>query len=194
MADLSSHELEVSVVSADEYGNGVAAAHLMAQALDGKGEVGLVFHAADFNVTRQRYKAVKATFAEDYPGIKIIAEQGIGGPDFSGDGEKAASAMLTEHPRIKGIWAVWDVPAEGVISAARNAGRDDLVITTMGRVLSEAPEMVLPKPFFSRQSASSSAGSSSIWNEKRSSTSSRSLGKSMSALSTSSISTTQRFC
>lgn len=121
----------VSVVSADEYGNGVASAHLMAQALGGTREVGLVFHAADFNVTRQRDKAVKATFAEDYPRIKIVAEQGIGGPDFSGDGEKAASAMLTEHPRIKGIWAVWDVPAEGVISAARNAGRDDLVITTI---------------------------------------------------------------
>jgi len=121
----------VSVVSADEYGNGVASAHLMAKALGGRGEVGLVFHAADFNVTRQRYKAVKATFAEDYPDIKVVAEQGIGGPDFPGDAEKAASAMLTEHPHIKGIWAVWDVPAEGVISAARTAGRDDLVITTI---------------------------------------------------------------
>lgn len=121
----------VSVVSADEYGNGVASALLMAQALGGKGEVGLVFHAADFNVTRQRYKAVKATFANEFPNIKIVAEQGIGGPDFSGDGERVASAMLIEHPRIKGIWAVWDVPAEGVISAARNAGRDDLVITTV---------------------------------------------------------------
>ena len=121
----------VSVVSADEYGNGVASAILMAQALGGKGEVGLVFHAADFNVTRQRYKAVKATFANDYPAIKVVAEQGIGGPDFSGDGERVASAMLTEHPGIKGIWAVWDVPAEGVISAARNAGRDNLVITTV---------------------------------------------------------------
>ena len=121
----------VSVVSADEYGNGVASAHLMAKALGGSGEVGLVFHAADFNVTRQRYKAVKATFAADYPNIKVVAEQGIGGPDFPGDAEKAASAMLTEHPHIKGIWAVWDVPAEGVISAARTAGRDDLVITTI---------------------------------------------------------------
>lgn len=121
----------VSVVSADEYGNGVASAHLMAKALGGVGEVGLVFHAADFNVTRQRYKAVKATFAESYPNIKVVAEQGIGGPDFPGDAEKAASAMLTEHPRLKGIWAVWDVPAEGVISAARTAGRDDLIITTI---------------------------------------------------------------
>ena len=38
--------------------------------------------------------------------------------------------MITAHPNIDGIWAVWDVPAEGVISAARSAGKDNLVITT----------------------------------------------------------------
>jgi ribose transport system substrate-binding protein len=121
----------VSVVSADNYGNGVAAAHLMAKALKGEGDIGLVFHAADFFVTKQRYDGFKATIASDYPNIKIVAEQGIGGPDFSGDAEKAASAILTSNPTIKGIWAVWDVPAEGVISAARVAGRDDLAITTI---------------------------------------------------------------
>ncbi len=120
----------VSVVSADNYGNGVASAHLMAQALGGKGEIGLIYHAADFFVTRQRYDAFKKTITDNYPDIKIVAEQGIGGPDFSGDAEKAASAMLTSHRRIKGIWAVWDVPAEGVMSAARTAGRDGLIITT----------------------------------------------------------------
>ncbi|HEV7250375.1 MAG TPA: substrate-binding domain-containing protein [Shinella sp.] len=121
----------VSIVSADNYGNGVASAHLMAKALNGEGDIGLVFHAADFFVTKQRYEAFKATIAADYPNIKIVAEQGIGGPDFSGDADKAASAILTSNPNIKGIWAVWDVPAEGVISAARVAGRDDLVITTI---------------------------------------------------------------
>jgi ribose transport system substrate-binding protein len=118
----------VSSVSADNYGNGVAAAHLMAKALGGKGDIGLVFHAADFFVTRQRYDGFKKTIQEQYPDIKIVAEQGIGGPDFSGDAEKAAGAILTEHPRIKGIWAVWDVPAEGVMAAARAAGRDDLIV------------------------------------------------------------------
>jgi ribose transport system substrate-binding protein len=121
----------VSVVSADNYGNGVAAAHLMAKALDGKGDIGLIFHAADFFVTKQRYVAFKKTIADFYPDIKIVAEQGIGGPDFTGDADKAASAILTSNPNINGIWAVWDVPAEGVISAARTAGRDDLIITTI---------------------------------------------------------------
>ena len=120
----------VSVVSADNYGNGEASALLMVQALKEKGQIGLVYHAADFFVTRQRYDAFKKTVA-GYPGIKIIEEQGIGGPDFSGDAERAAGAMLTAHPRLDAIWAVWDVPAEGVISAARNAGKDEsFVITT----------------------------------------------------------------
>ncbi len=39
--------------------------------------------------------------------------------------------MLTAHPDLKGIWAVWDVPAEGVIAAAKAAGRPDLVVTTI---------------------------------------------------------------
>ena len=121
----------VASVSADNYGNGVAAAHLMAQALDGEGEIGIVFHAADFFVTRQRYDAFKSTIESDYPGISIVAEQGIGGPDFSGDADKAASAMIVSNRNIDGIWAVWDVPAEGVIAAARAAGKDDLVITTI---------------------------------------------------------------
>ena len=87
----------VASVSADNYGNGVAAAHLMAKALNEKGEIGLVFHAADFFVTRQRYDAFKATIEADYPNITIAAEQGIGGPDFSGDADRAASAMLTSN-------------------------------------------------------------------------------------------------
>ena len=118
----------VSAVSADNYGNGVAAGHLMAKALGGKGEIGLVFHAADFFVTKQRYDGFKKTIADNYPDIKIVAEQGIGGPDFAGDAEKAAGAILTSHPETKAIWAVWDTPAEGVLAAARAAGRTDLII------------------------------------------------------------------
>jgi ribose transport system substrate-binding protein len=121
----------ISDVSADNYGNGVVSGLLMAKALHGKGEIGLIYHGADFFVTRQRYEGFKAIIGK-YPGIKIVAEQGIAGPDFTGDAEKAASAILTSHPKVNGLWAVWDVPAEGVLSAARAAGRDPsgLAVTT----------------------------------------------------------------
>jgi ribose transport system substrate-binding protein len=121
----------VSVVSADNYGNGVASAHLMAQQLEGKGKIGIVFHEADFFVTRQRYEAFKKTIAAQYPDIEVVAQQGIAGPDFAGDAEKVASAMLTRNADLDAIWAVWDVPAEGVLAAARANGRDDLDVTTI---------------------------------------------------------------
>jgi ribose transport system substrate-binding protein len=119
----------VSVVSADNYGNGAAAALLMAKKLNGKGKIGLIYHAADFYVTKQRYEAFKATIAK-FPGIQIVSEKGIAGPDFAGQAETAASAMLTQYPDLNGIWGVWDVPSEGILSAARTTGRSGLVITT----------------------------------------------------------------
>jgi ribose transport system substrate-binding protein len=121
----------VSVVSADNYGNGVASAHLMAEQLEGKGKIGIVFHEADFFVTKQRYEAFKKTIADQYPDIDVVAEQGIAGPDFAGDAEKVASAMLTRNADLDAIWAVWDVPAEGVLAAARANGRNDLDVTTI---------------------------------------------------------------
>jgi ribose transport system substrate-binding protein len=131
----------VSVVSADNYGNGVASAHLMAMALQSKGQIGLVYYAADFFVTRQRYEAFKKTITEDYPDIRIVAEQGIREPDFYGDADRAAYVMMTANPNLSGIWAVWDVPAEGVIAAARTAGREHLAITTVDLGLNVAVEM-----------------------------------------------------
>lgn len=118
-----------SVVSADNKGNGVVSAHLLAKALGGEGKIGLVFHDADFFVTKQRYEGFKETIAL-YPGIEIVEEKGIGGPDFAGDAQAATTALLTKHADLAGIWGVWDVPAEGIMAAARESGRTDLKIAT----------------------------------------------------------------
>jgi len=118
----------VSCVAADNYGNGMAAADIMAEALGGKGEVGIVFFDANFWVTNQRAEGFKHRIASNYPNIKIVAEGGFT------DGNKVtevADGILANHPKINGIFAVWDVPAEGVIASAKSAGRDDLVITTI---------------------------------------------------------------
>ena len=131
----------VSVASADNFGNGVASAHLMAEGVGGHGSVGVVFHDADFFVTRQRHEAFKQTLQVSYPGIEIVEEVGIHGPDFAADAQKVAAAMLARHRDLSGIWAVWDVPAEGVIAAARAAGRGDLVITTVDLGLNVALEL-----------------------------------------------------
>ena len=120
----------VSVVSADNLGNGVVSAHLLAKSTGGKGEIGVIYHEADFFVTKQRFQGFKDTITSDYPELKIVEEKGIAGPDFAGDAQSAANAMLAKHPNLSGIWAVWDVPAEGVLAAARASGRGDLKVAT----------------------------------------------------------------
>ncbi|WP_244496918.1 MULTISPECIES: substrate-binding domain-containing protein [Ensifer] len=120
----------VSLVSSDNRGMGKVAALLMAKALEGKGEVGLIPHASDLFATKERVVGFKEAI-KDFPDIKVVEESGVGGPNFAGEAERVASAMLTAHPTLNGIWAVWDVPTEGVLSAARSVGAStDLVITT----------------------------------------------------------------
>ncbi|MBV8592485.1 MAG: substrate-binding domain-containing protein [Acetobacteraceae bacterium] len=131
----------VGVVSADNYGNGAASADLMAEALGGEGEIGVIAHDADFFVTRERREAFEETLKRRFPKIRILIEEGITGPDFAREAARATETMLRAHPSLKGIWAVWDVPAEGVIAAARAAGRNDLVVTTIDLGRNVALEM-----------------------------------------------------
>lgn len=118
----------VSVVSADNYGNGVVAAEIMAKELGNKGKVGVVFHDANFFVTRQRVEAFEKTIKEKYPDIQIVTRGGFTDPNKVAE---VADGMLTKYPDLDGIFAVWDVPAESVLASARTAGRNDLVITTI---------------------------------------------------------------
>lgn len=121
----------VSVVSADNKGAGMISGYQMAKALGGRGKVGLIHHEADFFVTKQMLEGFKEAVAS-YPGIEIVEDIGVAGPDFAGDAQTATTAILTKHPDLNAMWGVWDVPAEGIIAAARAAGRDDLIVTTLG--------------------------------------------------------------
>lgn len=121
----------ISAVSADNYGNGVVSAHLMAQALQGEGNIGVIKYGVDYFVTNQRYEGFTDTIESDYPGIEIIAERGISGADLAGEAQNTANAMLLRHQDdIDGLWGVWDVPTEGIMAAVRTAERDDIKITT----------------------------------------------------------------
>lgn len=68
-------------------------------------------------------KAAAQTIREHHPDIDIdididiVEAKGISGPDFAAEAEEAAAAMLCGHRALAGIWAVWDVPAEGVMAA-----------------------------------------------------------------------------
>ena len=118
----------VALVTGDHFGMGQAAAELMNDALEGDGEVGMIFHDADFFVTNNRDNSFRATIEQRFQDITIVDAKG-----FTEEGAtfETASAMISQHPEIDGIYVAWDVAAEGVVEAIRTAGReDDIAVVT----------------------------------------------------------------
>lgn len=124
------HGEEFAGVATDDLaGMGIAAAELMGDAIGGEGKVGFIFHDAEFFVTNQRDQAFKEWLTNRYPGVEIVAEQGMAEVESA---EQIASSMLTRDPEIAGIYAPWSAgPGEGVLSALRAAGRDDVALVSM---------------------------------------------------------------
>ncbi len=118
----------VGIVTDDLFGIGQAAAEMLGDATQGQGKVGYIFHDADFYVTNQRDQAFRKVIQERYPEMEIVAEQGMADP---ADAESIAGAMLTQNPEITAFYVPWAEPAEGVLAAARAAGREDVKVVTI---------------------------------------------------------------
>jgi len=118
----------VTVVSADLFQIGQKAAVALADAMGGEGQVGYMFHDADFPVTNQRDQAFKWTIENEYPNIEIVTEAGMTDP---ANAEDIARGMLARNPDIDGIYTPWAEPALGVISVLRQQGNADTKVVTI---------------------------------------------------------------
>ncbi|WP_294228294.1 substrate-binding domain-containing protein [uncultured Shimia sp.] len=118
----------VTVVSADLFQIGNKAAVALAEAMGGKGEVGYMYHDADFPVTNQRDGAFKWTIENEYPDIKIVTESGMTDP---ANAEDIARGMLMRNPELDGIYTPWAEPALGVLSVLRQQGNADAKVVTI---------------------------------------------------------------
>lgn len=118
----------IGCVNSDSYGNGKAAADMMANQIGYEGEVAMVFYDAAFFVTNERDRGFRETIENDYPNIKIVDEVGFADSNKVGE---VADAIFANYPSVKGIYASWDIPAASVIASAKSVGRDDIIITTV---------------------------------------------------------------
>ncbi len=114
-----------SVVSADSQGNGQVAAKKLSCYIPEGGTVGIVDFGITFFVTNQRTKGARDWFAANRPDIKL-KDANFTDPNQAGD---VAANFLTANPDVNGVWAVWDGPAQGVISALRAQGKNLPVAT-----------------------------------------------------------------
>jgi ribose transport system substrate-binding protein len=118
----------VTTVTSDRAMIGARTAEAMNDALGGAGKIGYIFHDANFQVTNQRDQAFVWNIKNRFPGLEIVAEAGMADPARI---EDIASAMLTQHPEITGIYVPWTEPALGVLSVLRQQGRSDVKIVSI---------------------------------------------------------------
>lgn len=117
----------VSIVTESLTDAGKLNATILGDALGGQGEIGYMYHDADFWFTNQRDKAFKSWTQFLYPNQKIVAEEGF---TDEAKTQEIAAAMIARNPGIKGIYVPWATAAQGVLAALRDAGRSDVKVVT----------------------------------------------------------------
>ena len=118
----------VGVVTDDLYGMGKAAAELLAEKMNGRGNIGWIFHDANSYVTNQRDNAFKEVITTEYPDMKIVAEGGFAKPEDAGS---VANSMILSNPDIEGIYVPWSVPAAGVVEVLRANNKSNVKVVTL---------------------------------------------------------------
>ncbi|MDF3075380.1 MAG: hypothetical protein K0S54_3047, partial [Alphaproteobacteria bacterium] len=118
----------VTVVASDNEKNAAFAAREMMQAIGAEGEVGLLtyFYDSYYSIAARREGFLKAL--SEHPNVRLAAMERFTQPR---EAYTKTIAMLTAHPNIKGIFAVWGDPAMQAIAAAKAMGRTDIVVTTV---------------------------------------------------------------
>jgi ribose transport system substrate-binding protein len=134
----------VGITTDDIVGMGVAAAEMMKDAV-GEGPVGYIFHDANYFITNGRDQAFRATLEQKYPELVIVDGKGFTAEPQTFD---LASAMIQQHPEIKGIYVAWDVAAEGVVEALRAADRTDVKVVTYDLGANNALDMANGGSFY----------------------------------------------
>jgi ribose transport system substrate-binding protein len=110
----------VGMVQADNGAFATMCIDAIAEAIGGSGEIAMLDFKYSIFHTDMRSRAAREHLAKNYSNIKIVAEQGVEGPD-----EAAAvfESMLTAHPNIKGAWGNWDALAMAAATVAENFGK-----------------------------------------------------------------------
>ena len=117
----------VTVVASDNEQNAVFATEALIEAIGGSGELGLMTYIQEsYYSIAARVKGFEKA-ADANPDVTVLAREKFTQPREAYD---KAIAMLTAHPEIDGIFAVWGDPAMQTLAGAISIGRSDLKVTT----------------------------------------------------------------
>jgi ABC-type sugar transport system substrate-binding protein len=121
----------IGLVDADGYGQGAAAAEMLAYAMNYSGQVGIIYFGLTQWTNVMRLAGAENMFAK-YPGIQVVARASFTDPS---EGYDIALGMLQSHPEIDAIWATWMVgPGTGAAEAV-------ITLHRVGEVIVAAPDL-----------------------------------------------------
>lgn len=113
-----------SNVSAGNYDLSTEVCEKLCEAMDYKGKVALMDIPTNLWRTQQRLQAFQDVIAK-YPDMEIVATEKKMTPD---EAKTAAENLITANPDLGGIFGTFSNVQYGAAAAARDAGRDDIVI------------------------------------------------------------------
>lgn len=116
----------VSVVSADNFGNGQVAALILSMYVPDGGRVAIIGYGADFYSTNEREIGFRKMMRERRPDLHLLRVE-FADTDRAGE---AAERVLRQEPDLSGMFVVWDDPAMQGVEAVRAANLD-LPMTTV---------------------------------------------------------------
>jgi len=116
-----------ATLTTDNVQAGRISCRYLGEQLRGEGAIALL-NGTPISAVADRIRGCREALA-DFPGIEIVADQrGDNGRD---KGLAVATDILTAHPEVRGFFAINDPTAAGIELAAKQKGRDDIVITSV---------------------------------------------------------------
>ncbi len=110
----------VSVVSADNFGNGQVAAEVLSGYVPGAGVVGVIGFGVDYFVTNEREIAFRKWMRERRPDVTLRHAEFLE-PAQAGN---VAIEFVSANPDVSALFVVWDEPAMQVSRTLRSIGRE----------------------------------------------------------------------
>jgi ribose transport system substrate-binding protein len=103
---------------------------LFLKQINNEGEIAIISSSV-IPALRERTEQFKKYVSERAPNVDIVEEHELSfEPSATIDARNTATAFLSQHPDLKGIWTSFDEPAAGAALAVEKAGKTGEVIVT----------------------------------------------------------------
>lgn len=117
---VTNQDLVECIIVSDNVDAGRQSGRTLCEAIGGKGEIAIVNWSA-LQAVRDRTDGLKEVIAKDFPGVTIVQDQDAYG--IVENAQTITDTFMQANPELKGIFAINDPTAQGVVAALQGANR-----------------------------------------------------------------------